>query len=148
MQENDKEISPVKQRILQYIDSKGITLYKCYKETGISKNILSQKNGISEENLIRFLTTYKDVSPIWIVLGEGNMLLEESTAESPEKKKKDVEKKIQEVTPDFLLKRFEELVIENNELKLRLKAEKNEMQGLSGTGSTAEASAVPIKLNP
>lgn len=124
MQENNKEISPVKQRILQYIEFKGISLYRCYKETGISKNTLSQKNGISEENLIRFLDTYKDISPTWTVLGEGNMLIQEKSSESIEVNKKNVGEKIQDITPETFLKRFEELVIENNELKSRLGEQK------------------------
>lgn len=124
MQENNKEISPVKQRILQYIEFKGISLYRCYKETGISKNTLSQKNGISEENLIRFLATYKDISPTWAVLGEGNMLIQEKPSESIEENRKIVGEKIQDITPDAFLKRFEELVIENKELKSRLGEEK------------------------
>ena len=32
-------------------------------------------NGISEENLLRFLSYYNDVNPIWLLTGEGEILL-------------------------------------------------------------------------
>ncbi len=74
MQENKQEKSPIKQKILLYIESKGITQYEFYKNTGITRGILSQNNGISEENIARFLAYYKDVSIEWLLTGNGDML--------------------------------------------------------------------------
>ncbi len=59
---------------MQYLESKGITKYSFYKETGITRGILDQNNGISEENLTRFLAYYPDVNPEWIITGSGEML--------------------------------------------------------------------------
>ena len=62
MQENKQEKSPIKQKILLYLERKGITQYEFYKNTGVTRGVLGQKNGISEENLARFLAYYKDVN--------------------------------------------------------------------------------------
>jgi len=78
MQEN----SPIKARILQYLDYKQITRYKFYQNTGITRGILDQNNGISEENIARFIAYYKDVSYEWLLTGEGNMLKIEDTLQA------------------------------------------------------------------
>lgn len=69
-----REISVIKQRILLYLDFKGITKYKFYQETGVTNGILSQSNGISEDNLLKFLSVYRDISLDWLLTGEGAML--------------------------------------------------------------------------
>lgn len=69
-----REISIIKERILKYLDFKGVSKYKFYQETGITNGILSQSNGISEENLLKFLSQYKDISADWLLTGEGEML--------------------------------------------------------------------------
>ena len=69
-----REFSLIKQKILQYLDFKGISKYKFYQETGITNGILSQSNGISEDNLLRFLSVYKDISLEWLFTGEGSMI--------------------------------------------------------------------------
>ncbi|QSS96622.1 helix-turn-helix transcriptional regulator [Psychroflexus sp. ALD_RP9] len=70
MQEN----SIIKKNILKYLDFKGITQYKFHKETGITRGILVQNNGMSEDNTLRFLDYYKEVNPTWLLTGEGSML--------------------------------------------------------------------------
>ena len=62
MKENMRDFSILKQRILQYLDFKGITKYECYKNTGITNGVLSQPNGMSEDNLLKFLSYYSDIS--------------------------------------------------------------------------------------
>lgn len=74
MQGNKQEKSPIKQRILQYLGEKGISMYDCYAKTGITRGILGQNNGISEENLARFLAYYREVNIEWLILGHGSML--------------------------------------------------------------------------
>ena len=78
MQEKRQESSTIKQNILRYLESKGISQYQCYKDTGITRGVLGQSTGISEDNLIKFLDHYKDVSIEWLITGEGDMLLDES----------------------------------------------------------------------
>lgn len=78
MQEKRQEFSTIKRNILRYLESKGISQYQCYKDTGITRGVLGQSTGISEDNLIKFLDHYKDVSIEWLITGDGDMLLDES----------------------------------------------------------------------
>lgn len=78
-----REFSILKGRILQYLELKGITKYTFYKVTGIANGVLSQPNGISEDNLLRFLECYPDVNPSWLLRGEGAMLESSETAHLP-----------------------------------------------------------------
>jgi len=59
---------------LQYLENKGISKYEFYQKTGVSNGILSQKNGINEENILRFLNYFDDISPDWLLTGKGEML--------------------------------------------------------------------------
>ena len=74
MKEIAREISVLKRRILEYADSKGIKKYEIYQNTGISNGVLSQKGGLSEDNVMRFLSHYSDLSPEWLLTGKGAML--------------------------------------------------------------------------
>lgn len=69
-----REISFLKQNILKYLDFKGITKYEFYQKTGISNGILSQKNGLSEDSIMRFLSYYTEINPEWLLTGNGEML--------------------------------------------------------------------------
>lgn len=80
MQEYKQEKSPIKQNILLYLEKKGITQYEFYKLTGVTRGVLGQNNGISEENLARFLAYFKDVNITWLITGEGPMLKDESSS--------------------------------------------------------------------
>lgn len=82
MQENSIKISPIKQRILQYLEFKGITPYKLYKETDISRGILGKPGGISEENISKFLLYCPDISEIWLLSGKGSMTKSLVTSET------------------------------------------------------------------
>ena len=77
MQEKTQEKSPIKQKILLFLSKMGISQYEFYQKTGITRGILGQNNGISEENITRFLAYYKEVSVEWLLTGEGEMLRSE-----------------------------------------------------------------------
>lgn len=72
-----QEKSPIKQRILQYIDTKGLSKYEFYKKSGITRGILDQNTGISEDNVARFIAYDKSVNIEWLLLGEGPMFRRE-----------------------------------------------------------------------
>lgn len=74
-----QEKSLIKKNILKYLDFKGISEYKLYKETGISRGILRQNNGMSEENTARFLDYCPEINPEWLLTGKGEMLKSEKT---------------------------------------------------------------------
>ena len=69
-----REFSVIKQNILQFIERQDISKYELYKKTGISNGTLSQKGGMSEENIIKFLSVYREVSAEWLLTGKGEML--------------------------------------------------------------------------
>ena len=73
MQENLQKKSIVKQNILQMIDLLGITRYDFYKKTHITRGILDQNNGMSEENIAKFLAYFPNIDANWLLTGEGSM---------------------------------------------------------------------------
>jgi hypothetical protein len=75
MQENKQEKSLIKKNILSYLAEIGVTPYECYKKTGITRGILSQKNGITEDNIAKFLAYYTDVNIEWLITGRGKMTI-------------------------------------------------------------------------
>ena len=81
MKEAARGISVLKRRILEYADSKGIKKYEIYQNTGISNGVLSQKGGLSEDNVMRFISHYSDLSPEWLLTGKGAMLRGQSAPE-------------------------------------------------------------------
>lgn len=74
MQDNSCKKSQIKQNILQFIEYKGITRYKFYQITGITRGILDQNNGMNEDNIARFLDSFPDINANWLITGRGSML--------------------------------------------------------------------------
>lgn len=68
-----QQISPIKQRILEYIDFKGISKYKFYQETGITRGVLDKDSGISEDNIAKFIAYEDEISVLWLMTGNGEM---------------------------------------------------------------------------
>lgn len=69
-----KNISTQKGRILEYIDYKGISKNKFYKETGISNGVLDKSSGLSMETVEKFYSTYSEINPEWLLTGKGDMI--------------------------------------------------------------------------
>ena len=69
-----KNFSTQKDRILQFIDYKGISKNKFYNETGISNGILDKKSGLSMDTIEKFYSTYPEINPEWLLTGKGEML--------------------------------------------------------------------------
>ncbi|MDR3350738.1 MAG: hypothetical protein LBN98_03690 [Prevotellaceae bacterium] len=80
-----KNLTNIKQRILYFIENQNINVSKFYSESGVSYGILTQKSKISEDNIVKFLTTYPVVNPEWLLIGKGKMFRSaEPTAQQPE----------------------------------------------------------------
>lgn len=73
MQEKLQKKLIVKKNISKVIEIKGISKYEFYKITGITRGVLDQDNGISEENITRFLAYFTDIDANWLITGEGEM---------------------------------------------------------------------------
>lgn len=72
-----EEISPTKQKILQYLDFKGISKADFCRQTGFSYENFkgkSLKSDIGGAVLGKIITIYSDISPKWLLTGEGTML--------------------------------------------------------------------------
>lgn len=80
MQEIKQEKSRIKRNISLYLHKKGVSDYEFYKKSGITRGVLSQPNGISEDNISRFLAYAPDVNVVWLLTGEGEMLKTEHTS--------------------------------------------------------------------
>lgn len=72
-----EKISTIKDRILTFIERRGIRRSDFYKATGLSdsnfkgKNMLSQPGG---DMMVKILTAYPEISADWLLMGAGNML--------------------------------------------------------------------------
>lgn len=76
-----KNFSTQKDRILQFIDYKGVSKNKFYIETGISNGILDKKSGLSMDTIEKFYSTYPEINPEWLLTGQGPMLKEPTPEE-------------------------------------------------------------------
>lgn len=76
MQEKEQKISPIKQRILYFAESLGISKREFYAKIGVSRGTLESKTGITEDVLAKFIATYPNISIEWLLKGEGNMIRE------------------------------------------------------------------------
>ncbi len=63
-----------KERILQYIDYKGISQYDFSKKTGLSNGFLKAGSNVTSENLKLISTTFVDLNLDWVITGEGEMI--------------------------------------------------------------------------
>ena len=78
MQEKRRNISPVKDRILYYIENLSISKREFYSKTGISR-----PTGITEDTLAKFIATYPEVSLEWLIRGEGEIVRPNGPEEAP-----------------------------------------------------------------
>ena len=65
----------MKQRILQFIDYKGINKNVFYKKTGLSNGFLDKSGSIGVDKLEKVLVTFPEINPAWLITGKGEMLL-------------------------------------------------------------------------
>jgi len=79
-----KKISTQKERILYFIEYKGLSKNKFYIETGISNGVLDKLSGLSMETVEKIYSTYQDINLEWLVTGKGSMLKQKSGSEKPE----------------------------------------------------------------
>lgn len=75
------KFSPIKGRILQYLEYKGIAKTEFCAKTNISYANMKGKSLFSEiggSQLYEILSIYKDLSPDWLIMGIGDMLRSKS----------------------------------------------------------------------
>ena len=77
------KISPIKERILQFIENQYIKKIDFCEATGISYANLKGKSLFSEiggDKIAEILSIYPDINPEWLVTGNGSMLRDKSDA--------------------------------------------------------------------
>ena len=79
MQEKIQIFSPIKQRILYFIDYLKDSKRNFYSKTGISRGTLESNSGITEETLAKFIATFPEIDIYWLITGKGEMLSETNT---------------------------------------------------------------------
>lgn len=72
-----ENISTIKDRILTYIEKRGIKKTEFYKATGLSESNFKGRNRLSQpggDMLVKILTIYPELSAEWLLTGEGDMI--------------------------------------------------------------------------
>lgn len=67
----------IKERILSFLKEKGISKASFYKETGFADanfKGVGLKSELGGEKIVKVLTIYPELSPNWLLMGEGEML--------------------------------------------------------------------------
>ncbi len=96
-----QNISPIKQRILQYVDSLGISKRDFYAKTGISRGTLESNTGITEDTVAKFIAIYENINLEWLFAGRGEMFKIESEIEVKKFSHKSDDGRISERVPLF-----------------------------------------------
>lgn len=75
----DKE-EKVADRLLQFLNEKNISKSEFADSLGIGRSnithIFTGRNNVSDKTLSKILSTYPDINPMWLVTGNGEMLVE------------------------------------------------------------------------
>ena len=120
-----QEKSLIKKNILQFLEIKGITKYNFYQLTGITRGILDQNNGMSEENTAKFLACFPEINAEWLIMGIGSMYKIQNENDincvnkeiRQEKKQEPSINFVDKNSMGFILDRYEALAAENALLK-------------------------------
>ena len=98
MQGKKQNISPIKQRILFFAGTLGISKRDFYAKIGVSRGTLESKTGITEDVITKFFATYPEVSVEWLMTGEGEMLKNSPSCKEKKQENSDLVEKIPEVS--------------------------------------------------
>lgn len=64
----------IRKRLVQYIESKGISKYRFYKEMNLSNGFLDKEGSIRSDICEKISYQYKDISLEWLITGGGDMI--------------------------------------------------------------------------
>ena len=72
----------IRDRIIQFVDYKGFSFNFFEKNIGASKSYISNTKNISAKVVSNILRIYPELSPEWVLTGEGSMLKKENAVKS------------------------------------------------------------------
>ena len=139
-------------RIFKLIDYKKDSVYKLSKEISVSNGYFSKQRAsggsISSNIIEKIVNYYTDVNVNWLITGKGSMLRPPELMSEVEMLQHD--KEVEEgkwhvssappqptiVDNEYLLRRFEELVVENAKLKEEINAIKSGKRHVSGVDTS------------
>ena len=73
MKEKEQKKSPIKQRILHFVDTLGISKRDFYTQIGVSRGTLESNTGITEDIITKFITIFPTINIEWLMTGDGEM---------------------------------------------------------------------------
>ena len=76
-----EDFNHTKERILQYLKYKSMSIRKFSEKVSISPSNFNEKcmiSALSGDILSRILTEFPDINPDWLLLGKGEMLRQEA----------------------------------------------------------------------
>ncbi|PKH50839.1 hypothetical protein CXF68_09135 [Tenacibaculum sp. Bg11-29] len=80
-----------KEKILKYLDFKGLTAYQFQKKTGLSNGVLKSGKDFGVDKVKTIRDNYLDLSMDWLLFDEGEMIVSTETKPKKEKKSTDYE---------------------------------------------------------
>lgn len=88
-----------KERIIQYLEYKGISKYRAEADLNWSNKSISNGKDISSERLREFYLLYNDLSPEWLLTGNGEMLRQDTEEKKELDGKENMPIEIKDVKP-------------------------------------------------
>ncbi len=76
----------IRERVLYFLESKSISKYRFYKETGFSNGFLDKDGSIGSDKCAKICYCYPEINLEWLLLGEGEMLKSEVNPQKTELK--------------------------------------------------------------
>lgn len=93
------------ERLLQFVEYKGISKYEFHKKNGLSNGFLDKSRAIGTDKCARILENYPEINPEWLITGEGEMIRTSNKKRSQEKDlNKDIEKALKSKNKEEILK--------------------------------------------
>lgn len=115
-------------RFLQYLDYKGITENKATVDCELSKGLIGQaksgKSDLGNKAIEKVLSFYQDLSRVWLLTGEGSMLI--NAENQPENRVEEKPEEKDSVERMLLLVESQSKVIESLTQLIKAKDEKIE----------------------
>lgn len=108
-------VASTKERILQFIDNKGIDKKIFFEKTGIKRGFLDSdklKSAVSDVFIAIIIAVFPDLNPEWLLTGKGEMIKQEQPAAVPDTEIRALEKEIIQLQKEIIA-----LQRENKQLK-------------------------------